>query len=529
MSTDRKKKPSVALIVTTVISALVVALLVAMPYIWQGPYDTESKAFEWVHFIGRFHPVVLHLPIGILVLVALMELFNLLPGANRRWDTKMPLLFAALTAIQAVVFGFMLYHADGSDQGAMMQDHLWGGIIFGCFVIGCFVAKIWAAAGFRPLRYVVAPLVFIACGVMGWAAHQGAGLVHGPKYLVEHMPSSFPEWAYKALGDGTPRPIKQKLPPSQLPVFAHVVTPILEEKCNYCHGEGKQNGKLRMDSIPALLAGGAEGPVTLVPGDAANSLMMQRIHLPLDDADDEHMPPPEKDQLEEFEIAILEWWIDNGAKENETLVELGAPQEIVEASNNLLSPEEQAEAKAAAAAAAIALKKAQEERRAQLASSMDEINGKYPGSLTYVSQKSTDLTFTAVSLRDKFTDEDLKALEPVADAIVSLDLSSTSITDASMPLIGKMNNLTVLKLPKTKVTDAAIETIASLDRLERLNLYGTAVTNDGVMPLGNLPDLMKVYLWETQVDEAGRKALEDKLREAYAEDDDPKPTVNLGA
>lgn len=532
MSTETPKSPSIGLIVLTVISAIVVIAMVAMPYIFDGSYDTKSESFQLVHFIGRFHPVVLHLPIGILVLVALMEVFNLLPGSNRRWDTRMPLFFAALTAVQAVVFGFLLFLADGSSEGELMNDHLWGGIIFGCLVVGCFVAKMWASAGFKPLRYLVAPLVFVSCAVMGYAAHQGAGLVHGPQYLVQHMPESFPEWSYKLLGDGSPRPDKaptQKLLPSELPVFAHVVTPILAEKCNYCHGEDKANGKLRMDSIPALLAGGAEGPVTLIPGDASASLMIQRIHLPLDDEDDEHMPPPEKDQLEDFEIAILEYWINSGAKEHESLVEMNAPLEIIEASNQLLSEEEREALEAAQRAEAERLASERKQRRAELNEAMVSINEQYPGALTYVSQDSDKLTFTAVSMREKFGDEDLKSLAPVADAIVSLDISSASITDASLPIIESMNQLTRLKMPNTQITDAAIDSIVTLNKLTYVNLYGTEVTDDAVMKLADLPELMNVYLWQTKVTEEGAAKLQEALRADFAPDDKPLPEVILGS
>jgi cob(I)alamin adenosyltransferase len=35
--------------------------------------------------------------------------------------------------------------------------------------------------------------------------------------------------------------------------------------------------------------------------------------LPIDDDEGEHMPPEGKDQLTKEEIALLKWWIEQGA------------------------------------------------------------------------------------------------------------------------------------------------------------------------------------------------------------------------
>ena len=47
------------------------ALLVLLP--WFVKLDGKPHA-DWQQFLGRFHPVVVHLPIGLLVLIPLMEI-----------------------------------------------------------------------------------------------------------------------------------------------------------------------------------------------------------------------------------------------------------------------------------------------------------------------------------------------------------------------------------------------------------------------------------------------------------------------
>ena len=516
-----QKKP-IGLLILSVLAFLVMAGMLAMPFIWTA--DSAKDYPDLARFVGRFHFLMLHLPIGFLTLVAIMEGINLLPFVKRKFDTAFILFASAVSSVVAVIAGFLLMKGEGH-SGELMDDHMWGGIAFGCVVIAAWLIKVWASRG--QLFRILTPIsVYAACAVMGWAAHQGGALVHGKDFLVKYAPDWVPNPVYAALGDGSPRPEpvvltdeekkaaeeQAKLTPAQKPVWEHVITPILDAKCWKCHNEDKQSGKLRMDTVELMLKGGTEGP-TLVKGDSKASLMMQRIHLPIDDPDEEHMPPPNKTQLEDFEIKILDWWVDAGAPESESVVELGAPEEIIASANLLLSPEERAEMEAAKAKADAEAAAMAEKRRGELEKSMTQLQADYPGALNFVSRESTDLTFTAVSLRDKFTDADLEKLVPVADALVQLDVGATSVSDGGMAYIGEMSRLENLKLSETAVTDEALETVATLENLYSLNLFGTQVTDAGVMQLADMPNLKRLFLWNSQVTKEGAAALGEKLPE----------------
>lgn len=84
------------------------------------------------------------------------------------------------------------------------------------------------------------------------------------------------------------------------------VEPILKESCYSCHGEKKQKGGLRLDSLDAIRKGGKKGPV-VKPGDSAESSLFQRISLP---ADDEDIMPAKGDHLSADKIAAIGKWID---------------------------------------------------------------------------------------------------------------------------------------------------------------------------------------------------------------------------
>ena len=56
------------------------------------------------------------------------------------------------------------------------------------------------------------------------------------------------------------------------------------------------------------------------------SKLMKRLLLPRED--DDHMPPKQKPQLNEKEIALIHWWVDQGADFNKKVKELKQPEII---------------------------------------------------------------------------------------------------------------------------------------------------------------------------------------------------------
>ena len=67
--------------------------------------------------------------------------------------------------------------------------------------------------------------------------------------------------------------------------FEQNVRPLLAENCYSCHGDKKQKGGLRLDSLEAILKGGESGPA-VVPGKPDESLLVEAINY-----DGLEMPP----------------------------------------------------------------------------------------------------------------------------------------------------------------------------------------------------------------------------------------------
>ena len=91
-----------------------------------------------------------------------------------------------------------------------------------------------------------------------------------------------------------------------LDFFEAEIRPILVDKCSGCHGPEKQEAELRIDLRESILSGGDSG-AAIVPGNAANSLLVQAIRH----QDGLEMPP--KEVLSQRAIEALEHWIDMGA------------------------------------------------------------------------------------------------------------------------------------------------------------------------------------------------------------------------
>ncbi|WP_298858798.1 DUF1549 domain-containing protein [uncultured Gimesia sp.] len=91
----------------------------------------------------------------------------------------------------------------------------------------------------------------------------------------------------------------------QLHFFEKEVRPLLIKHCLECHGEKKQKGELRLDSLKAILQGGESGPA-IVPGKSNESLLVDAINF-----ESFEMPPENK--LKDKEIAVLTRWVNTGA------------------------------------------------------------------------------------------------------------------------------------------------------------------------------------------------------------------------
>ena len=310
-----------------------IAALLAFPPRYE---PVEGEVSSLLLFIGRFHPILLHLPVGALALLCLMEMGCLTRDGEEKLGSAalLTLLVGAGGAVLAVIAGILLSR-EGGYEGGNFNLHQTLALIGTTGVLLALVVRLLAMGrDNRELMHAYRALFFLSFGLMGLGAHFGGNMSHGSKYLTEHAPEplksgmiGMEKWllsfAESPKAEPTavvapspaPTPAQTPAPPSgdNRLVFQDLLMPIFDAKCNNCHNEDKSKGDLRMDSHAMLVQGGDSG-AGLVPGKPDESLALQRILLPEDD--DEHMPPEGKEQMTAEEIALFRWWIQEGASES---------------------------------------------------------------------------------------------------------------------------------------------------------------------------------------------------------------------
>src|SRR5689334_8808874 len=91
--------------------------------------------------------------------------------------------------------------------------------------------------------------------------------------------------------------------------FHNDIRPIFNSSCNACHKPEKLKGELDMTTFAMLMKGGKHGS-TVVPGDATKSKLVEKI------SGDEPDMPPDGDPLKKEQVALIERWIKEGAKDD---------------------------------------------------------------------------------------------------------------------------------------------------------------------------------------------------------------------
>jgi hypothetical protein len=280
------KKKQLRLILIGGMAALVLLLLpVLFPMSGKpGP--------NWIAAVGRFHILVLHFPIALLMIVPVFELL-----ARKRESVRpaiLPLLcLATLSAVAATVLGVLLAYGDGF-SGEGVQLHMWGGILTSVLMIATLLAKLLSA---RPLLYSV--LLGLSLISLILASDHGAALVHGKTFLTE----------------------KLKKPQSEITldssVYTALIQPIFRSHCYECHSADKFKGDFRMDDFALLLAGGESGMAGIVPGNLEDSEVHYRITLKPSSRG--IMPPKPHLPLSPDDIELIGFWIESGASQESTL------------------------------------------------------------------------------------------------------------------------------------------------------------------------------------------------------------------
>ncbi len=448
---------------------------------------------DFTLFLGRFHPTFLHLPIGFLLIAFGMEIFSRFHKyAHLRYSVSFVLFFGTVSAIIAALMGYFLAKEGGYNEDLLLI-HKWLGI--GTAVMSAFLLFLRWRMNNRPelifsKSYISLWLMLIL--TLTFAGHYGGSLTHGENYLTEHLPSPLKQMA--GISQTVKKDRKKPENINEAVVFEDVILPILEKKCQQCHNDEKTKGGLKMLNAETLMKGGEHGEV-FKAGNAKESELFIVVNLPRQD--DHAMPPDGKEPLTEDEIKLMGWWIDQGADFKKKVMEHTVSEEIAKVLGVSGAPASAMKASVPDILPTLQAKPAENAVIESLRKQNIDIN-----------PIANESSFLQVKINQDLTDQQLDALQKIAEQITWLDLKRTNISDNQLVKLKNFKNLTELRLELTAITDDGLKHLETLTNLQYLNLYGTKVSNKGLKSLGQFPHLRSVYLWQTSVTQEGIKELQ---------------------
>ncbi|WP_297337839.1 c-type cytochrome domain-containing protein [Algoriphagus sp.] len=447
-------------------------------FVWFGFALTVTLAGDsiqipdWLQILGRSHPLVLHFPIVLLLLGAS---FSFIPAIEQNSDLKklaqliwiIGINFAGISVLAGLVLSLEEY------SGETLNLHQWTG--WAVFILATVLYFLKDSSKFflKTGSLLLALLVVLA-------GHWGASLTHGETFLLAPI---FPEeTAQTNLSDAE--------------IFKDVIQPILQTKCVSCHKEGKVKGKLRLDNPEDLVKGGKSGPF-VVGGNLKESLLIQRIHLPLDEK--KHMPPKDKIQLNEEEKTLLAEWVKSGAPLDLKLHQLDTGSSLFQLASSRFTPEpvysfEFADAK-----------------------QVKELNNFFR-TVHPLSPESPALVVSYFGIA-AFDPASLKDLEKVKKQIIQLNLDKIPLKGIDLSFLKYWTNLETLRLNFTQLDESQIIKISEIHWLKSLAISGNTLSDKSIEGLVNMKGLRQLFIWQSGLSETQKEKLKSGL---------PQTTIEFG-
>lgn len=426
---------------------------------------------SWLQSFGRMHPLLLHLPIGAVVIALLVLLFRKeFKDESFARINVLVLSFAAITSVLSAIMGFALSKEGGYDE-SVLTYHLISGTAVSLLTWLLLIIDSQNKRLYKPLLLVS----FVALVVAG---HFGATITHGENFVLAPIMNKGEKLI--TITDSTS-------------LYQAAIEPVFRKKCFSCHSEQKKKGNLLMTTAEAINKGGKHG-VIWKAGDPKSSSIIERINLP--DDNDEHMPPAGKTPLTDKEKKLLYRWILAGADTKKPWTRFEFKDTLILLAREFIQNGKKVE---------------QPNYSFPFAGKdkISELNSPY----RTVTQSSIESPALAAEffVSQSFKANSLEELKSVKEQLVSLTLAGMPVADTEGKIINEFINLEKLDLNKTKITGAILNSLTGLKKLKSLALVGTDVDFKSLSQLATLPDLKEVFIWNAKIDKGQLVELESKF------------------
>lgn len=476
---------------------------------------------EFLYPFGPYHIVILHLPIGLLVGVLVVECFTSGSRDKQHHKSLASLHFALLFSTLLTVALGIAYENYGAYEEEIRLHRLWGFLFAGSVLISFLLFWLQRIQKNSSSRFLYILGLILTSFSMTVTGHLGGQLVHGKGFLsltssaeapaqstVSNFPKNTGTQAPEKVDDPaetaanitpltsarTEQEKERSDPPSSslnpdntteeeiveppvtegglpfkdTPDFSKFMAAkdILQRNCFSCHGATKQKGGYRVDSKQAIYRPGKSSRTPVATGDPNHSYLYQRVLLPR--SHDDAMPPEEKDPLSGSDIEALYDWILAGAY-------WPTDEEMRKNDSGGTQPHQHKSEQRATELSAMGAKVECNTWGAQ--SVWIDLSVVHPGKL----------------------EKAIAGLKGFETDLVWLDLSKQTPPDSFYADLQSFKNLERLHLDGSTVTDRNLTALQALDKLKYLNLYNTAITDKAVDSLLKIPALTKVFLNQTKM------------------------------
>ena len=427
---------------------------------------------ELLDFLGSLHPLIVHLPIGIVLLTIAIDVFMRNKNNSVQRVITMGWFFSFFSGLLAAIFGWFL-----GDNGYYLESqiniHKWSGI---AFVSICFILWLLRYTNFRFSKSFNRSVNLTSIILLMITGHFGGEMTHGQNYLFENLPYTKKKISVTTLSES------KRSNNDSLFVYEDLIHPVMEEKCIACHNKNLASGGLNMSSIESMIKGGNSG-AGIQNGNPFESLIYKRVSFPHDHP---KFMPPTGVPLSYDQIATLEWWIDNGAKKQMPVtLTRNDPKTL-----RFMELQYGLDLREKTYLETLTLSSPSQEE-------LKSIEGEeYIWRFLNPEQSFLDLKFT----KKKIEINDLLKVQSIKNNITWLNLADCMLNDNHLSYISNFPNLTRLKIQKNPlVTNKGIEALQKLEHLTELNLYGTRVSNNTLITLGQMKSLKKLFVWNTRI------------------------------
>ncbi|AWB65591.1 hypothetical protein C2869_03690 [Saccharobesus litoralis] len=408
-----------------------------------------------IQFLGRFHVLLLHLPIGILFMAAFIEIYWVYKKQPRNVLIKTVWLWGAVSAIGAAFLGYLLSLGGGYSEDAIATHRNWAiGVIVCSFFCWFYLGRLTLkqkegqqdgqkAGQQQGQGKQIVALSVLQLFLLFSTGHYGANMTHGETYLVEHAPV----FVQKMAGLKVREPVTSV---AQAQIYPDVIEPILMQRCSGCHNDQKAKGKLSVASYEATMAH------VVVANNSAESELYKRITL--DSHDKKFMPAEGKTPLTEKQVQLIAWWIENGAQNEVSVAELQPKDKI----NTLIAQE-------------LKLGEFAEKEQEQIAELPADVVAQLEQAGFHVSRIQQGKPYVSLiyaKVKQDIHEQTIATLLQAKAQTKWLKLAKSSVTDQQLKQLAEMKKLTQLDLSNTQISKQGLAAFTERSNL-KINTFNT--------------------------------------------------------